>query len=121
MSLRLSYLHKYDAGMKIYRNSQVIAPNEWVELHNLILDADESKQEIQDAIKPSRNASSTIHESLKAKDLNGRVGYLEKMLLEENKLLHRRIEVVEKMFMQVNEDNRILHHKLDALGNRIKI
>jgi hypothetical protein len=107
MSLRLSYLHKYDAGMKIYhptyRNSQVIAPNKWVELHNLILDADESKQEIQDfAIKTSRNASSlTIHELwLKAKDLNGRVGHLEKMLLEENKLLHRRIEVIEKMFMQ---------------------
>jgi hypothetical protein len=108
-----------------YRNSQVVAPNEWVELHNLILDADESKQEIQEfAIKHSRKTSPlTIHELLWliAKDLNGRVVHLEKILLEENKLLHRRIEVIEKMFMQVNEDNRILHHKLDALGNRIKI
>lgn len=168
MSLRLlSYTSKYQhAGLKIYHPSasvgsmgityrtsnlspqveQINVPineKEWVELHNIILDADDGFQherkrkyilqdfadiikKITDTFKASiwktlkASPLVTIHELLwlKVDDVDGRVGHIEIMLIpaiEKNKLLQHRIEVVEKMFMQVNEDNHLLHHKLDAL------
>ena len=168
MSIRfLPYTSKYQhAGMKIYHptanvgslgiiyrtsnnSPQVeqivvsINDKEWVELHNIILDADDGFQherkrkyilsDFADMIKKITDTFAasiwktlkaspllTIHELLwlKVDDVDGRVDHLEKMLIqviEENKLLQRKIEVVEKMFMKVNEDNHLLNYKLDAL------
>jgi len=168
MSIRFApYISKYQhAGMKIYHPSasvgcmgityrtsnhspqvdQIHVPindKEWVELHNLILDADDGFQherkrkyilsDFADMIKKITDTFTasiwktlkaspllTIHEVLwlKVDDVDGRVHHLEKTLIqviEDNKLLQRKIEVVEKMFMKVNEDNHLLNHKLDAL------
>ena len=166
------YTSKYHhAGMKIYHASvsvgnmgiayrtsnhatqleQIHVPindKEWVELHNLILDADDGFQHerkrkfiLQDfatiiqRITNNFTASIwktikacpllTIHEVLwlKVDDVDGHMDHLEKMLIqviEENKLLQRRLDLLEKLRgkdyienMIVIEENKLLQHKME--------
>ena len=172
MSIRFApYTSKYQhVGMKIYHPSasignmgityrtsnhspqieQIHVPindSEWVELHNLILDADDGFQHerkrkfiLQDFATIIQRITNhftasiwntikacpllTIHEVLwlKVDDIDGRVDHLEKMLItaiEENQLLQRKIDVdrSEKRLIQVLEENNLLQRKMEQVLN----
>lgn len=180
MSIRFApYTSKYQhAGMKIYHTSansgslgiiyrtsnnalqvdQVVVPindKEWVELHHIILDADDGFQherkrkyilpdfayiikKITDTFKATiwktlkASPLVTIHELLwlKVDDVDGRVGHLEKMLMqlmEDNQHLQHRLDLLEKslvkgylekMLLQVIEENKLIQRRIDALEQK---